>query len=190
MSATDEFEQAARQEEQRDPSDHDLRTVTALARRQHELEDEVEELNNKLKAKKQELRQVQEVDLPEAMQEAGLSKASLDDGRVITVEEGVNAHISKDRQEQAHQWLIDNGYGDLIKNIGQVNFGRDEETRQKFVAALEQIGLDDVAEFVSKVEPQTLKAWARERVRSGEVPPEDLFGIFQYRRAKVETPRR
>lgn len=188
---TDEMEAAARAEEQRGPSDDELSRVSDLARQQREQEAAVQELESRLKAERKKLRQIQEVDLPEAMHEAGLAEAALDDGSRIVVKEGVNAHISKDRQDKAFEWLEQHGHGDLIKSMAQVNIGQDADLRQRVMSGLEQAGVDDdIIDYIRKVEPQTLKSWAREQIRQGHTPPEDLFGIYQYRQAKVEAPRK
>lgn len=187
---TDEMEDMARREEQRGPSDDELSRVSDLARQQREQEHVVQDLENRLKAEKKRLRQIQEVDLPEAMHEAGLSEAALQDGSRIVVKEGVNAHISKDRQDEAFHWLEQHGHGELIKSMATVNIGRDDEMRQRVTQALQDAGVSqDIMDFVRKVEPQTLKAWAREQVRQGNTPPEDLFGLYQFRQAKVEAPK-
>jgi len=183
---TENLEELADAEEQRGPSDEELNTVSRLAERQREQEEIVAQKERELKEAKRELRHTREVDLPEAMQQAGLSEAALADGSKIKVEEGVDAHVSKDRQAEAFKWLEDNGFGDIIKCEAKVDIGRDEQLRQVVVDALESAGVEpDVAR---SVHPQTLKAFVRERVNRGDImPPEDTFGIFHYRKAKVTS---
>lgn len=183
---SEELEELAAEEENRGPSDEELHTVSRLAERQREQERVVEQKEQELKRAKQDLRQTREVDLPEAMQQAGLSEVALEDGSRISVEEGVDAHVSKANQDKAFAWLEENGFGDIIKCEAKVNVGRDEELRQRVEAALQEAGVEP--EVARNVHPQTLKAFVRERVNRGDtIPPEDVFGIFHYRKAKITS---
>lgn len=182
-----ELDGAVEDEQQAGPSQEQLRTVANLARHQREIEAEIDRLEDQLKAKKQELNQVRMVDLPEAVQSAGLSSLSLDDGTTVTIEEGVEAHVAKSRLGDAVSWLDEHGYGDLVKRQVGVNAGRDEELAERARETLEQMGLD--AEVRTELNQQTVKAFVRERHREGtDIPPEDTFGVYHYRKARVKTP--
>ena len=74
-------------------------------------------------------------------------------------------------------WLRDNGHEDLIKNTISVNFGRGEdESASKLREALNNEG----SSYTDKtgVHSQTLKAFVREQVESGQNLPLDLLGVF------------
>jgi len=182
---SNEFEAAAAEEQHRGPSDEDLRKVSTLAERLKEQQQKVDTLEKQLKEARSELRQTQQVDLPEAMQEAGLSEAGLSSGENISVKEGVDAHISKANQETAFQWLEDNGHGDLIKRTVSIDVGRDDETYQKAKEALQAVGIDP--EVQQNVHPQTLKAFVRRLEEEGQpLPPEKEFGIYHFKKAEVK----
>jgi predicted NACHT family NTPase len=73
--------------------------------------------------------------------------------------------------------LRDNNHGDLIKNTISVDFGRGEDND---AADLKQ-GLNDMGRsYTDKtgVHPQTLRAFVREQVESGQTLPLDLLGVF------------
>ena len=105
-------------------SDGELSKVSVLANKQLLLANEVAELEANLKAKKEELRLTSEQELPDAMQEVGLTEIILSTGEKISVKEFYNAHISKENQAVAYKWLVDNGHESLIKNDVLLKFDR------------------------------------------------------------------
>lgn len=154
-----------------------LKGISELANRQLGLEIDIAKLEEQLKAKKEEHRQVSQIDIPEAMAEIGLSEFKLDSGHKITVNPFYNCSIPKDRVDEAMDWLRDNNHGDLIKNTISVDFGRGEDND---AADLKQ-GLNDMGRsYTDKtgVHPQTLRAFVREQVESGQTLPLDLLGVF------------
>lgn len=162
-----------------------LSSVAGLVRRQLALETEVGNLEELLKQKKEELRQVSEDLLPSALEEYGLKELRMDDGSTITVQTFYGASIPKDRTEEAFNWLRTNDFGDLIKNTVSVSFGRNEDNIAKSVAAeLQSQGY--ATSQKEWVEPMTLKAFVKEQVEKGNMLPSDLFGIFTGRKTKIK----
>ena len=64
-----------------DVDDQDLKQVSILANTQRELENKIAKQEEELKETKRQLKQVSEVDIPEALAESGLSEIKLTDGR-------------------------------------------------------------------------------------------------------------
>ena len=96
------------------------------------------------------------------MEEFGVLDIKLADGSRISAEPFYAARITAEKTDDAHQWLRDNGHGDIIKNVVSVSFGRGEDDRaKKVMTELFEQGLD--AEQ-SSVHPSTLKAFAREQI--------------------------
>ncbi len=167
------------------PTDDSLKVIADLANRQLDLEKEIEELETKLKEKNEQLTQVQERDLPEAMMECGISEFKLVDGSKVTVKPYYQASPPKDKYEEAMAWLRNNGHGDLIKNDVTVSFGKGEDERAC-----------DFKDFLSKhgtsytdktgVHPQTFKAFVREQVETGKNLPFDLLGIYIGQKASIK----
>lgn len=186
-SDTSAFEAAAEEVKGQVP-ETDLRTISRLGARQVELEGEVADLEAKLKAKKRDLLQVSQVDLPEAMAAAGFAEFRLSTGERVKVEEGVDANIKAANRERAHAWLDKHGFGDLVKRQVTANLGRDSDELLKRLG--EVLGeLEVPYETKEQVHPQTLKAFVREQLGQGVELPRDLFGIFEYKRTKVERPK-
>ena len=165
------------QEWTNDVSDGELNTVSTLANKQLQLATDVAELEGLLKAKKEELRLTSEQELPDAMQQAGLTQIKLSSGENISINEFYNAHISKANQEKAYGWLVANGHEGLIKNEVLLKFGREETgVVDETVSALQSRGLSP--EVRQSVHPSTLKAFVKEQVTTGNDIPTEPFGIY------------
>ena len=166
-------------------TDGELTIVSDLANKQLKLATEVSELEADLKAKKEELRLTSEQELPDAMQQAGLTQITLSSGEKISINEFYNAHISKANQEKAYEWLATNGHEGLIKNEVLLKFGREEtEVVDETVSALQSRGLSP--EVRQSVHPSTLKAFVKEQITSGNDIPTEPFGIYIGTKATIK----
>jgi len=157
--------------------DDQLKTVSKLAEYQLILENKIKAAEEDLSTLKEQYKQVSQTDLPEALAETGLSEIKLTDGSKISVQQFYNASIPKDNIDEAFTWLRNNGHADLIKNTVACNFGRGEDAEARALKdTLNSIGLS----FTEKVgvHPQTLKAFVREQVESGQNLPLDLLGVY------------
>ena len=84
--------------------DGELKTISDLALKQSQLEEKVSEKESELKSIKQELKEIAEVQLPEALQEVGVSEFSLVDGTKVSVTPFYSARITTDNKEEAFDW--------------------------------------------------------------------------------------
>ena len=160
-----------------DVDDQDLKQVSILANTQRELENKIKQQEEELKETKRQLKQVSEVDIPEALAESGLSEIKLTDGTKVSVQQFYSASIPKDKVDEALAWLRDNGHGDLIKNTISVDFGKGED---EAAGKLKQHLVGQGNSYTDKtgVHSQTLRAFAREQVEKGQNLPLDLLGIY------------
>lgn len=148
----------------------------------------VESLEAELKIAVDNLRRVQEIDLPNAMAAAGVMSFKLLDGKSITIKEDVYASIPKDeRYPAALSWLRDNGFGDVIKNEVKVAFGKGEETQAEELFAM-LVEHDWASKTVTSesVHSSTLKALIREQLAKGADFPMDLFGAYPTTKAIIK----
>ncbi len=158
-------------------NDDDLKMISALANKQVSLENQIKLQEDILKGIKEEHKQVSQVDIPEALAEAGLSEFKLADGTKVTVQQFYSASIPKDKVDDAMQWLRDNGHGDLIKNTVSVAFGKGEDTLATDLK--KYLGTNGNSyEDKTGVHPQTLRAFAREQIEAGQNLPLDTLGIY------------
>ena len=111
-----------------------------------------------LKECRETLRIYEEEKIPEAMIALGVSEITLTNGRKLSIQKQYFAKIPQNKKEEAHQWLIDNNLGSLIK--------KEVITREG-------------------VHHLTLKALVKERFEQGADIPEDLFGIYVKNTTKI-----
>lgn len=138
-------------------SDEQIRRVAEASAKLKHWQELVSERETDLQEAQQIVKDLESQILPDMLDEFGLESLTLKDGTKLTVKPFVAAHISKEHEPEAFQWLQDHGYGDIIKERTVIN-----------------------------VHPSTLKAWAKERVESGDNIPDDLFGVYVGRKAVLK----
>jgi hypothetical protein len=167
-------------------ADEGLEGVAKLGRRAKELEKQIEEHEAILKGVKDQFRKLSEETIPEALTELGMKSFTMDDGSQITIKPFYGASIPEARRAEAYQWLRDHGFDDIIKNTVSVRFGRGEdELCARLLGLLGEQGFP--SEQAEKIEPATLKAWAKEQVERGNAIPADLFGLFVGQKAVIKS---
>jgi len=166
--------------------DDDIAGIAALAKRAKELEKEVEDLEQVMKERKDQLRKLTEQSIPEALAQTGMKGFVMDDGSKIELKAFYSASISAARKAEAFQWLRDHGMDDIIKNTVSVRFGRGEdELCSRLLGLLGDQGYP--AEQAEKIEPMTLKAWVKEQVERGNEFPSELFGAYIGQKAIIKS---
>lgn len=170
------------------PGDDGSSDLSTLIRKMQLAEEEIETLSQQLSRRKEELRKLSEQSIPAKMDELGISSIKLATGHSVTVEPFVSISIHKGREEDAHRWLDSIGAGGIVKHTISVPFARDAgEAALDFRAMLDMHGLSYVDK--TKVEPQTLEAFARRRIANGESFPEE-FKVYPGRYTKIQLPRK
>ena len=161
-----------------------LSNVSTLASKIIQMENKVKFLEEELKTSKKELLELTDQDLPAAMEEINMESFTLSDGSEVKVIPTYGGTIRADDRPQAHTWLRDNGYGDLVKNTISANFGMGEDNLAKdfYQSALDKGFQVDKKEAVH---PMTLKSFVKEMTENGSEFPSDLFGAFIGKKAKI-----
>lgn len=168
----------------------DLKRIVELATLMVAQQRRVEDLKRDLETAQRDLARIETEDLPELMSEVGLNSVTLDDGSVIEVKQDVQCGISEERRNAAHAWLIEHGFGGLIKTEVVVAFGRGEkEAAEEFSAEVVQLTGHTPA-VKEAVHASTLKAFVKEQLEAGVAIPFDLFGIHPYNKAKLKAAKR
>lgn len=166
------------------PKQEDLAGIAELGMRQVDLTAELAIIENALALKKEELRQVIEIELPESMLNLGLTSFSLSDGSKISIKTFYRGSIPKAREVEAFGWLRKNGHDDLIKNEIKCTFGKGEDQNAEFIMSiLEGEGQD--YENKKAVHPSTLKAFVREQLERGNKLPLDILGVFVGQKSEI-----
>jgi len=164
----------------------EVNTIASECVKLKQKEDEIAQLEEQLKNKKNEADYISSSVIPELLAEQGLSEIKLADGSKVSVKKEFRATVPKDdsKREAALQWLRTNGLGDIIKNNVSVTFGKGEDDKAKRL-------LDLAAE--NGYEPQqksdvswnTLTALYRERVEAGLDMPSDCFSLWIKDKTKI-----
>ena len=151
-----------------------------------EKEDEIAELEDKLKAKKAEADDISSRVIPELLAEQGLSEIKLADGSKVSVKKEFRATLPKDevRRDAAYQWLRDQGLGDIIKNNVSVTFGKGEDDKAQSLIDLAVANGYEPSQK-SDVAWNTLTALYEERVKAGLDMPSDVFSLWIKDKTKI-----
>lgn len=161
--------------------DVNLSDIESMIRQLSDKATELEILEERVKAKKEEIDRIETVLLPEMM--GGLSQIRTTFGAKVEIQKIVRANIKKEERPKAFEWMDKSGHGDLIKTSIEVAYGRgDIEKARKAYKQLQELGLP--AEFHEDVHWQTLNAWARGHLENGGEFPE-FIGIYEGKKAKV-----
>jgi hypothetical protein len=158
----------------------DLKRVIQLANLMVEQRQRVDALKTDLEKATADLRAIETVDLPELMREVGMKSVTLDDGSMIDLVDEVDCGITEAKRPEAHKWLIENGFGGLIKTEVVVAFGRGEH--EAALKCAEEVG----GTAVERVHPATLKSFVKEQLAAGRAVPFDTFGVYPYSKAKLK----
>jgi hypothetical protein len=168
------------------PSDQGLSKIAGLAELQLVLEQQVQEIEDRLKDKKEQLKKVQEFDLPEAMAEVGVASFTMANGCKVNVKPYYSGKIDEENCDACFGWLRDNEFGDLIKHELTIGLPKGEDEKAKeLTATLRAMGLG----YKDKegVHPSTLSAFIREQVEKGAAFPLETFKAYIGRKAKITT---
>ena len=167
------------------PNEEELSKIAELAQRQIALQRQTEILAEKLASVSLELKQVQEVQLPDALLSCGLSEVRTADGLKVTIKKVYAGSISEERKEAAFGWLREHGHDDLIKNEVTCKFGKGEDKEaEELTRELTELGVSYVQK--KSVHPQTLGAFIREQVEAGADFPLETFGAYIGKKAVIK----
>lgn len=167
---------------------NDLQRVIHLANLLVAQRTSVDKLTKELAEEKEVLLRIETEDLPELMREIGMKSVTLDDGSSVEVVDEVSCAITEERRAKAHAWLVENGFGGLIKTEVVVAFGSGEHDEAEALAE-ELRGEDLEPSLLERVHPATLKSFVKEQMEKGVTIPFDLFAIHPYSKAKLKKAK-
>ena len=168
--------------------DNELKTLNESITRFLRIGGMIGNTEERLRKLKEQYRRLSEEDLPQKMAELGMQDMRFEDGSRITIDMFYATRINKNNRDAAHEWLREQGHGDIIKNQVSVSFGKGEDdTALETMTLLEKEGL--FPDQKESVHPSTLKAFVKERIESGDnaFTPETqkLFSVYQGKRTKI-----
>jgi len=171
-----------------DKPSHNLTTVLRLLADEYlAAEAEVLRIEEELVTAKTALKDIAENRIPQAT-DGMEGEFNLGDGRKLQIKEDIRSSIAGEKRIPAIQWLDDNDYGHIVKREVVFQFAKgDEERCEKFIEAVQQLPLGKLVFNTNfTVHHATLNSWVKERLGEGDAIPNDIFGIFRQRTAKVK----
>jgi len=160
-----------------------LKALSQKCNKLEALQTEINQQEQNIKALKEKQRKLSEEEIPTFLQEKGLTSIRLNNGTEVSVAEDIKPGVLVANRSFCYQWLRDNGFGDLIKNIVSVNFGMGEDQDAvNLKKQIEELGL--VCSEKEDVHYQTLKAFVGEQHRKGASLP-DEFGVHVANKTKI-----
>ena len=160
--------------------------LSELCTRLLELQKQITRCEENIKNLRSEERLLSENEIPNLMQQAGISSLKLIDGSSVSFKPEYYAKIPISKIDEAFNWLSSNGHGDLIKNEVSLKFGRSEDNvANSIVEDLKSKG-HNVSQK-KKVEPMSLKAFVKAEIQKGNNLPMDLFGVYVSNKTTIKT---
>ena len=160
--------------------------LSELCTRLLELQKQITRCEENIKNLRSEERLLSENEIPNLMQQAGISSLKLIDGSSVSFKQEYYAKIPISKIDEAFNWLSSNGHGDLIKNEVSLKFGRSEDNvANSIVEDLKSKG-HNVSQK-KKVEPMSLKAFVKDEIQKGNNLPMDLFGVYVSNKTTIKT---
>ena len=164
-------------------SKKEMTQLTALATQQQTCQEAIQQAEETVKQCKEAYRDIAENQLPELMNSLRLAKFTTDNGLTIEKRSNVHAAISKERMPKAVAWLRKHGHAQIVKHTFTVRAKDDKEAVRLEKALAKYEGMA----AAPKVNPMTLKAWAKEMLATGANIDMDLFGVYVRDVAVVKT---
>lgn len=175
-----------------------LQRITKMAGLLAKAEKRVADAQAELTAANEEFTRLEREDLPTLMRELGLTSLKLEDGQTVEVVDDLNCGISEERREDAHDWLVKQGFGGLIKTSVSIGFERGDVAKARKLALQLQKKYPGEVLCKESVHSSTLKSFCKEQLAiESTVPlpkkfvplPRDKFGIHTFVKAKVTAPK-
>lgn len=148
----------------------------------------VAELEAQLQAAVDDLNKLTLVQVPEAMQEAGLTELTLEDGARLLVKEDLKVNIAAANKPAAYAWLRNSGHDMAVKQVLEVDLRPLPAKERENILHL----LDDkyhaeptVSESIHNATLKSIIADALER--GVTIPPS--ISVYQFRRAQVKEKK-
>lgn len=178
------------------PSQDQLREIARLVALQIVREGEVDRLTAELKKAKEDLLDISDRKLPEALKNARTKKFVTDDGKTVEVKEDLKIELPKKRLPEIIEKLREWEYGELVANTltCTIEKGKDNLAGE-IMAKAEEIGLD--MHRTESVNAGSVKKILRDRTKEAaegkedkdgnviEAPDLNFFGAFSFTRAKI-----
>lgn len=182
------------------PSDDSMEKLSEMAKKMIALNAEIAVLDKAMKVKKEEVSQLESVDIPELLEDhLKFTSITMADKSVITIKQIISASLPaasslkkpgdagdnfRAKMKAGLKFLRDNGAGSLITNELKIDIGNDsEELSNKLLKALEPF--DVPVDHQTTVHPKRMTAYVVEQLEAGKDLPHETFSIYTGRKAVI-----
>lgn len=158
--------------------------VTNMAQEYRTLEAQIAELNERIKARRLRMAEIEGKILPGLLHQAGVKELTTLSGLKVSTKFIVGA-IPAESKEIAYSWLDSNGHSGIIKRNLMLQFDKGATERAEAAAkAIRELGMEPQIKL--DVHPQTFMAFAREQIQNGKMLPLDQWGVFYGDKAVIK----
>ncbi len=159
-----------------------LDTILELGDRLQAFKQRLQEQEDAVSETKNQIRQLEEIDIPQLMDERNLEELRLNSGKKIQVKDFIQTRIKN--TASAFQWLQETGNDGIIKNEIKVSLDRGQDERAEMIKEdLKTRGV--LFDHKKTVHPATLKAFITEALNNPELRdqlPREDFGVYESRK--------
>ncbi len=165
--------------------DNSLHALSALAEEQIAAELKVEQLKKELAEAEADLKTIKTERFPALLDELDMTSFSLSSGQVVKIKEKFVASANKADTDRVHQWVEDEGNGDLIKREFNIVFPKEEEKwAAKFWRDLQQRKKPLDVTVKRSIHPATFNKYIENKITEGKTPP-DCVHIIRHRSTEI-----
>jgi hypothetical protein len=148
----------------------------------------VAELEAQLQAATDDLNQLTLVQVPDALQEAGLTEITLEDGAKLTVKEDLKVNIPVANRAAAYAWLHANGHDMAVKQVLEVDLRPLQPAERENLLHVLDNKYHAEPTISESIHNATLKSIIAEALERGAtISP--AISVFQFRRAQVKEKK-
>lgn len=169
-----------------------LQRIADMLRARNKVNDEVQRLTAELKAASEDLSRYDELMFPELFDEVGVSAFEDEEGNRLEVADKMYGSLPRtdpEKRQLAMEELHRHEGDGLIKSVISITYSKGEtDMAHKTLALLAE--RDIPAQLNEDVHPQTLAAWARERLEAGDPISLETLGLRIRRALKITKPRK
>ncbi len=171
------------------PSNKDLSELTDKVNKLDEIRVKMEKATDLLKLLGEAERHLSTEIIPELMDKLDLSKVALKNGQVVSCRPFYQGKIRSEHEEQAFDWLEQNGHGGVVKGNLTIPFAKgDKDKIVQIGKSIKQMHGIDV-EINQSVHHSTMKALIREINESGKSMPGEHFDVFIGRKTYISKEK-
>lgn len=163
---------------------NELQQIQRIGETLKQRRNELQELETQVAAKKAEIEEIEERNLPAMMDELGIEGLDLQGGGRIEVKDFIQANVSQANKSEAFNWLRETQNDGIIKNQVIVSLDRGEDEKAKRI--MEDLAARGVRfDHKESIHHATLKAFITEALSNPDLRgqlPRDAFSVYEGRK--------